>query len=170
MTTEPISIIFGLWERGTEALHPSFKILRIGRTLLKIENKTCSKPTITIEISIMALSVVIVGCPAPKTRSSNTRQNNLVDMPKYSNGTVGDPFRPPIDPTTHQSRIVMKFWDVVPLTLLRLESSTSLYYRTSIVPRITFAMVPTFHSVVYGQATLHRSVRMTESNVHYVNT
>jgi len=40
--------------------------------------------------------------------------------------------------------MVTKFWDVVPLTLLRLESSTSLYYRTSIVPGITFATVPTF--------------------------
>ena len=47
---EPILIIFGLGQQGTQALHLSFKILRIGRTLLKIENKTCSKPTITIEI------------------------------------------------------------------------------------------------------------------------
>jgi len=59
MTTEPISIIFGLWERGTEALHPSFKILRIGRTLLKIENKTCSKPTITISVVIVGLLHVL---------------------------------------------------------------------------------------------------------------
>jgi len=58
---EPILIIFGLGKKGRQALHLSFKILRIERKPLKIESKTCRKPTFTTEILIMRISVVNVG-------------------------------------------------------------------------------------------------------------